>query len=108
MIDFRAKQQVNICTRLEKKSGKLFDRWSVLSPRPVISPKIDGGYQNSNLICKSWWLIYMPKIRSIPASIQENSLENCLIAEIYMPKIRSIPASIQENSLENCLIAEIY
>ena len=43
VIDFHAKQQVNICKGLEKKSGKLFDRWTVPSPRPVISPKINGG-----------------------------------------------------------------
>ena len=42
MIDFHAKNQVNICKRFEKKSGKLFDRWNLLSPKPIILPKIDG------------------------------------------------------------------
>ena len=42
VTDFHAKNQVNICKGLEKKSGKLFDRWNLLTPRPVISPKIDG------------------------------------------------------------------
>ena len=41
-IDFHAKNQVNICKQLGKKSGKLFDRSNLLSARPVISPKIDG------------------------------------------------------------------
>ena len=42
MTDFHAKYQVNIFKRLEKKSGKPFDRRNVLSPKAVISPKIDG------------------------------------------------------------------
>ena len=41
VIDFHAKNQVNICKRLEKNSGKLFNRWNLLSPRPVISSKIN-------------------------------------------------------------------
>ena len=43
VIDFHAKNQVNIGKRLGKKSEKLFDRWNLLSPRPVILPKINGG-----------------------------------------------------------------
>ena len=31
VIDFHAKNQVNICKRLEKNSGKLFDHWNLLS-----------------------------------------------------------------------------
>ena len=42
VIDLHAKNQVNICKRLEKKSGKLFDRWNLLCPKPVISPKTNG------------------------------------------------------------------
>ena len=42
VTDLHAKSQVNIYKRLEKKLGKLFDRWNLLSQRPVISPKIDG------------------------------------------------------------------
>ena len=30
-IDLHAKNQVNICKGLEKKSGKLFDCWNLLS-----------------------------------------------------------------------------
>ena len=26
----------------KKKSGELFDRWNIQSPKPEISPKIDG------------------------------------------------------------------
>ena len=42
VIDLHAQNQVNICKRLEKKSGKLFDRWNLLSPKPMILPKING------------------------------------------------------------------
>ena len=42
VIDLHAKNQVNIGKHLGKKSGKLFHSWTLLSPRPVISPKIDG------------------------------------------------------------------
>ena len=41
-INFHAKNQVNICKRLGKKSRKLFDHWNLLSPRPETSPNIDG------------------------------------------------------------------
>ena len=41
MIDLHAKIQLNIYKRLGKKCGKLFDRWNLQSPRPVISQKID-------------------------------------------------------------------
>ena len=41
VTDLHAKNQVNIYKHSEKKSGKLFDRWNLLSPKPVISPKID-------------------------------------------------------------------
>ena len=44
VTDLHAKNQVNICKRLEKKSGKLFDRRNLLSPMPVIVQKIDGVY----------------------------------------------------------------
>ena len=42
VTDLHAKNQVNIYKRLEKKSGKPFDRWNLQSPKPVISPKIYG------------------------------------------------------------------
>ena len=42
VIDVHAKNQVNIYKPLEKKSWKLFDRSNLLSPKPVISPKING------------------------------------------------------------------
>ena len=42
VIDLHAKDQVNICKNLEKKSKKLFDRWILLSPRTVILSKIGG------------------------------------------------------------------
>ena len=42
VIDFHAQNQVNICKNLGKKSGKVFDRWNLLSPRSVIYPKING------------------------------------------------------------------
>ena len=42
MIDLHAKNQLNICKHLGKNCRKLFDRWNLLSPRSVISPKIDG------------------------------------------------------------------
>ena len=41
MIGLHATNLVNICKGLGKKSGKLFDRWNLLSPRPVNLPKID-------------------------------------------------------------------
>ena len=41
-IDWHAKNQVNIYKCLEKKYGKRFDRWNLLSLKPVISPKVDG------------------------------------------------------------------
>ena len=41
VTDLYAENQVNIYKHLEKKSGKLFDRWNLLSPKPVISPKIN-------------------------------------------------------------------
>ena len=40
--DLHAKNQVNIYKRLEKKSRKPFDSWNLLSPKPVILPKING------------------------------------------------------------------
>ena len=42
VTDLHAKNQVNIYKRLEKKSKKLFDRWNLLRPKPVISAKING------------------------------------------------------------------
>ena len=42
VIDLHAKNQVNICKRLEKKSVKLVDHWNLLSFKPVILPKING------------------------------------------------------------------
>ena len=42
VTDLHAKNEVNICKRLEKKSGKLLDRLSLLSPKPVNLPKIHG------------------------------------------------------------------
>ena len=45
VTDLHAKNQVNIYKCLEKKSGKLFDRWNLLSQKPIISPKIDGVYE---------------------------------------------------------------
>ena len=36
VTDLHAKNQVNITKRLEKKYGKLYDRWNLLSPKPVI------------------------------------------------------------------------
>ena len=42
VTDLHAKNQVNMYKRLEKKSGKLFDRWNLVSRKPVISPKING------------------------------------------------------------------
>ena len=41
VTDLHAKNQVNIYKCLEKKSGKPFGVWNLLSPKPVISPKID-------------------------------------------------------------------
>ena len=41
VIDLHAKIQVNMYKRLQKKTGKLFDRWNIQCPKPVISPKID-------------------------------------------------------------------
>ena len=40
MIDLQAKNQFNIGKRLGKDCRKLFDRWNLLSPRSVISPKM--------------------------------------------------------------------
>ena len=40
--DLHAKNTDNTYKHLEKKSGKLFDRWNLLSPKPIISPKVDG------------------------------------------------------------------
>ena len=40
MIDLHAKNQQNIWKGFGKRSGKLFDRWNLLSPRPVISQKV--------------------------------------------------------------------
>ena len=42
VTDLHAKNEVNIFKRLEKKSGKLFDRRNLQCPKAVISPKIDG------------------------------------------------------------------
>ena len=42
VTDLHAKSQVNIYKRLEKKSGKPFYRRNLLSPKPVILPKITG------------------------------------------------------------------
>ena len=42
VIDFHAKNQVNICKRLEKKSGKLFDRWNLQSLK-------------ASNFAKNWW-----------------------------------------------------
>ena len=41
-LTYMQKNQVNVYKCLEKKRGKLFDRWNLLSPKPVISPKMDG------------------------------------------------------------------
>ena len=42
VTDLHAKNQLNMCKRLErKKSGRPFDRWNLQSPKPIISPKID-------------------------------------------------------------------
>ena len=38
VIDYHAKSQLNICKCLEKKCGKLFDRWYLVSPRSLILP----------------------------------------------------------------------
>ena len=42
VIDLHAKNQLNIFKRLEKKSGKLFDRRNLVSRNPIISSKING------------------------------------------------------------------
>ena len=42
LTDLHAKNQIDIYKRLEKKSGKLFNRWNFLSLKPVISPKTNG------------------------------------------------------------------
>ena len=39
VIDLHANNQVNICKCLEKKSGKLFDRWNLLSFKASNFPK---------------------------------------------------------------------
>ena len=39
VIDLHAKIRVKICKGSEKKSRKLFDRWNLLSRKPVISQK---------------------------------------------------------------------
>ena len=52
-----------------KKSGKLFHLWNLLSERCVILRKISEVQWKSKLIWKSRQLTYMPKIRSISASV---------------------------------------
>ena len=42
VTDLHAKNQVNIYKRLEKMSRKPFDPWNLLSPKPLILPKING------------------------------------------------------------------
>ena len=83
-----AKNEHNICKGTEKKSGKLFHLWKLLSLRQVFPRKINEVRWNSNSLWKSWWLTFMQNIRwPISASVKEKIAENCLIAEITKSKV---------------------